>query len=205
MIESRPIVPPNDGWLEVRVPKNIMEDLWGMIATAEKDAKFKLAGNISASKEMNPTDTFKKFIGEVTKEYGQHFNYKASEMITMIPENAYIGLHDLWVNWQYQHEFNPSHVHFGLYSFVIWMQMPVETKDQMKLPIAKSTSSCLSCFQFEYVNTFGQKRLFNYPMGKEIEGLMVFFPAVMNHLVYPFYTSEDYRITVSGNLNYMVE
>ena len=51
MIESRPIVPQNDGWLEVRVPQNIMEDLWGMIGTAERDAKFKLAGNISASKE----------------------------------------------------------------------------------------------------------------------------------------------------------
>ena len=90
MIESRPIVPQSDGWLEVRVPQNIMEDLWGMIGTAERDAKFKLAGNISASKEMNPTDTFKKFIGEVTKEYGLHFKYKTSEMITMIPENASI-------------------------------------------------------------------------------------------------------------------
>ena len=48
MIESRPIVPQNDGWLEVRVPKNIMDDLWGMIETAGRDAKFKLAGNISA-------------------------------------------------------------------------------------------------------------------------------------------------------------
>ena len=203
MIESRPIVPQNDGWLEVRVPKNIMDDLWGMIDTAGRDAKFKLAGNISASKEMNPTDTFKKFIGEVTKEYGQHFKYKTSEMITMIPENASIQLHDLWVNWQYQHEFNPSHVHFGLYSFVIWMKMPVETTDQMQLPIAKSTSSCLSCFQFEYFNTFGQKRLFNYPMGKEIEGLMVFFPAVMNHLVYPFYDSTEPRISVAGNMAWM--
>ena len=127
MIESRPIVPQNDGWLEVRVPKNIMDDLWGMIETAGRDAKFKLAGNISASKEMSPTDTFKKFIGDVTKEYGEHFKYKASEMITMIPEGSSIQLNDLWVNWQYQHEFNPSHVHFGLYSFVIWMKMPVET------------------------------------------------------------------------------
>ena len=169
MIESRPIVPQNDGWLEVRVPKNIMDDLWGMIDTAGRDAKFKLAGNISASKEMSPTDTFKKFIGDVTKEYGEHFKYKASEMITMIPEGSSIQLNDLWVNWQYQHEFNPSHVHFGLYSFVIWMKMPVETTDQMQLPIAKSTSSCLSCFQFEYFNSFVQKSLFNYPMGIEIE------------------------------------
>ena len=83
------------------------------------------------------------------------------------------------------------------------MKMPVETTDQMQLPIAKSTSSCLSCLQFEYFNTFGQKRLFNYPMGKEIEGLMVFFPAVMNHLVYPFYDSTEPRISVAGNMAWM--
>jgi hypothetical protein len=40
-------------------------------------------------------------------------------------------------------------------------------------------------------------------MGKELEGLMVFFPAVMNHLVYPFYDSTEPRISVAGNMAWM--
>ena len=51
--------------------------------------------------------------------------------------------------------------------------------------------------------TKSRKWNFNYPMGKELEGLMVFFPAVMNHLVYPFYDSTEPRISVAGNMAWM--
>ena len=40
---------------------------------------------------------------------------------------------------------------------------------------------------------------------KSFEGQMVMFPSKLQHLVYPFYTSDDYRITVSGNINFWVE
>jgi hypothetical protein len=30
------------------------------------------------------------------------------------------------------------------------------------------------------------------------------FSAKYNHLVYPFYTSDDYRITISGNFKFKV-
>ena len=201
MLQSRPIVPTNDGWLEVRLPDEVMKDLWEMIDHASVDAKEKLAGNISTSLELDASDKFLSFIGEVTDDYQKHFNYKPCQLVAEIPKEATIQLHDLWVNWQYQTEFNPSHVHFGVYSFVIWMKMPVETRDQMELPFAKKTTSpCVSCFQFEYVNIFGGRRSFNYPMGKQMEGLMVFFPAEMNHLVYPFYGTDEPRISVAGNL-----
>ena len=31
-----------------------------------------------------------------------------------------LELHSLWVNYQSKHEFNPVHIHDGLFSFVIW-------------------------------------------------------------------------------------
>ena len=37
---------------------------------------------------------------------------------------------------------------------------------------------------------------------KSFEGKMVMFGAKHLHEVYPFYTSDDYRITISGNLRY---
>jgi hypothetical protein len=36
---------------------------------------------------------------------------------------------------------------------------------------------------------------------KSFEGKMLMFPNSAYHTVYPFYTSDDYRITVSGNLD----
>ena len=38
------------------------------------------------------------------------------------------------------------------------------------------------------------------PVDKTYEGTIVMFPSEMLHAVYPFYTSDDYRISVSGNL-----
>jgi len=31
---------------------------------------------------------------------------------------------------------------------------------------------------------------------------MIIFPSIIQHGVYPFYTSDEYRISVSGNIDY---
>jgi hypothetical protein len=37
---------------------------------------------------------------------------------------------------------------------------------------------------------------------KEWEGKIALFPAKLNHLVYPFYTSDEPRISISGNIGF---
>ena len=37
-------------------------------------------------------------------------------------------------------------------------------------------------------------------LNKKDEGRIVFFPAPMEHIVYPFYTSDEFRISISGNI-----
>jgi len=37
-------------------------------------------------------------------------------------------------------------------------------------------------------------------MNPEIEGTMLFFPAKLNHIVYPFYDCEEDRVSISGNI-----
>jgi len=41
-------------------------------------------------------------------------------------------------------------------------------------------------------------------LSKKEEGEMILFPAKLNHLVYPFYTSSGIRISISGNIIYDV-
>ena len=69
--------------------------------------------------------------------------------------------------------------------------------------IVKNCCTPLFLDFFKHQVTKSNKWNFNYPMGKELEGLMVFFPAVMNHLVYPFYDSTEPRISVAGNMAWM--
>ena len=34
---------------------------------------------------------------------------------------------------------------------------------------------------------------------------MIIFPACVNHGVYPFYTSDDYRVSVAGNFKFDIK
>ena len=41
---------------------------------------------------------------------------------------------------------------------------------------------------------------FNYELGKNYEGKMLFFPSKLRHEVFPFYNCEEDRISISGNI-----
>ena len=42
--------------------------------------------------------------------------------------------------------------------------------------------------------------MFNYELGKEYEGTMLFFPSKLRHEVFPFYNCDEDRISISGNI-----
>ena len=52
-----------------------------------------------------------------------------SQNAILRPETK-LFLNQLWVNYQYKTEFNPSHDHSGVYSFAIWMKIPYSWEDQ---------------------------------------------------------------------------
>ena len=110
-------------------------------------------------------------------------------------------LNKWWVNYQKQNEFNPLHHHSGVYSFVIWMKIPFKWEEQNKKDIAeKSNSPSIATFQFVHPNIVGELTFHRYELSPEDEGLLVFFPSQLNHLVYPFYDCDEDRISVSGNI-----
>ena len=61
-----------------------------------------------------------------------------------------------------------------------------------------------SNFQFSMPDPFFKRTLslttINFTLSPEDEGRMLFFPAELQHQVYPFYECEEERITVSGNI-----
>ena len=132
------------------------------------------------------------------KEHFTHLNN-----ISVLTENCPYTINTCWVNFQKKHEFNPLHNHDGIMSFVIWMKIPYDLQKELEVfPDARAKRT--SCFEFVYIDSLG--KIFNYPLpvDKTWEGRMVLFPAHLNHCVNPFYTSDDYRISVSGNIVYKV-
>jgi hypothetical protein len=72
---------------------------------------------------------------------------------------------------------------------------PLCKKAKLKLP---------GHFQFIYTNSLGHISSYDIPADKTYNNKMVIFPASLSHAVYPFSTSDKYRISVSGNFIFNV-
>jgi len=199
---------PNIGVVRGHLPEDVVKDIWKLIEEGKKkpeDMKSDLAGNISSSLRLDTSssllDDFKEnvlpaFIDTTIKSYG------APWRVTM-KEGQGWNLESFWVNFQKKHEFNPPHDHSGVYSFVIWMQIPTSYAEQKKLPVCAESNADnhISNFAFSYTNTMGRVSTFAYNMEKEAEGYMVMFPSQMLHQVFPFYENDGERISISGNVD----
>ena len=182
------IHPANNFWLEIPLDEILMDYIKSQIKLAKTNHKDHLVGHISSSlilpdKEQKLTN----YIEEAAKEidYVEHTQFK---------------MMDMWVNIQKKHEFNPVHTHAGKLSFVIWVKVPYTYEDECNSVAAKGVNEepVAGCFEFLYTNILGQIERFTYP---PTENILLIFPANLHHLVYPFYTSDEERISISGNLN----
>ena len=182
--------------------------IWKVVNEAREqpeDMKSELAGNISSSIRLDSqSPLLKNFVQEIIPSFMKsHMEaYGPPWRITM-REGERFNLESLWVNFQKKHEFNPPHDHSGVYSFVIWMQIPTSYAEQKKLDICANSNADnhISNFAFSYTNTLGKISNFAYNMEKEAEGYMVMFPSSMLHQVFPFYDNDGERISISGNIN----
>ena len=207
-------------WLDLRLTKQTMDHLWNCIINGkQKDAREKLAGNISKSEFIEDTDNL--FYDNVLKNLTEYLyykdwnNYYNVHVREAVPAPVFV-LQDLWVNYMKQHEFNPPHNHSGGigFSFVVFMKIPTHWKEQHALPInVNSGAPVASDFQFflnvankvgiEYKDkvTFHEGvKTIQFSLSSEDEGRMLFFPAWLVHQVFPFYECEEERITISGNI-----
>lgn len=192
-------------WRDSRLSEESMNYLWEII-NHESSTKVKeeLAGNISRSEYIVDKDNW--FYENVLKEnseylyFGEATNYHSVHIAKTAPPPLFT-LEKLWVNYQKQHEFNPPHCHRGIYSFVVFMKIPTHWQEQHALPFsAISNAPCASNFQFIKGEGQGPVTTHNFTLSPEDEGRMLFFPSWLVHQVFPFYGTEEERITVAGNI-----
>jgi hypothetical protein len=78
------------------------------------------------------------------------------------------------------------------------MKIPYNLNEEEKLFSAQSLH--VSKLEFYYTNVLGRIVNFDLNINKSDEKTILFFPSKLNHIVYPFFTKDDYRITISGNV-----
>lgn len=102
-----------------------------------------------------------------------------------------------WVNFQKKGEFIPFHKHGGVWSFNIWLNIPYDSKEE-----TSETNPTTSTFNFFYNDALGTLNRYMIKLDQTCNGQMIFFPAGLYHVVYPFFSTEETRVSIAGNILY---
>jgi len=203
IINLKFVVPKVGGWLQAKLNDESIQRLWQYIENGGENSRSRLAGNITSSFAIQDIDDwfFRNVLEDLVLSYEANFG---PVLKTINYNPCPFMLADFWANKSKSTEFNPLHDHAGLYSFVIWMNIPTNWKDQYELPHVKGTNyPCASDFTFVYHNMLGKTCTYRYHLDASSNGTILLFPAQgMGHMVYPFYETEDERVTISGNIFY---
>jgi len=219
---AKPIYPQQSHpWFELDLSKEVVQHLWKCVEKGEEKGesyKHSLAGNISTSFKIDDEDEY--FANEILRplcgKYEEHVpdhlrDENPSIAVTkegkpLMATARRLVYKDFWANYQYKHEFNPAHHHSGVYSFVVWLKIPYDCEEQCKLPFLNGISDdqkTPGLFYFEYVNIYGDIVQTRYKLDPSYEGKMLLFPSKLRHGVNPFYATDEKRVSLSGNLQFM--
>ena len=152
----------------------------------------RLAGHIKKEVKMD-SSRLTKYFDEVFHVYNH-----ALGMWLGKTENLQFILTDLWCNFQKANEFNPPHNHGGLLSFVIYLKVPKEIKEECIKHEKVKKSAGPGCIGFFMGDSDKKNSITNNSFFPQ-EGEMFIFPAWLKHWVFP-YKSNATRISVSGNI-----
>lgn len=153
-----------------------------------------LAGNLKNSYELTKCVDH---LGKILTPLASRLN----DNINVIKGNVDFKLDTCWVNFQEKNDFNPMHTHNGDFSFVLWLKVPFLIQNELMTPKSiRSNSPSAGCFQFYYTSYDGKINDILLPIDKKMEGCLAVFPAKLPHSVFPFTTSNEYRISISGNM-----
>lgn len=135
-------------------------------------------------------------------EHNNYYDYINTLHTDLSGSKFRLRLDNLWVNFQERYEFNPLHRHKGLYSFVVWIDIPYFFDlENAVSPGSKSYINRSGCFEFVYTDILGNIKGELVQIDKTYEGDIVLFPSPLHHMVHPFYSTDKKRISIAGNLN----
>lgn len=155
-----------------------------------------LAGQITKQLSMDISEKIKTFILNSAIQYSNFYKVETRGHI----------INSIWVNFQEKYEYNPPHMHSNCdLSFVIYIKIPYLLESEDKFPnTIDSKEHSNGRFSILYSTKFNGLACKDIDLDKSYEGKMLLFPANTMHCVYPFYTSDEYRISVAGNLKKII-
>lgn len=191
-----------EGLVEVieKIPDDLFNKLKKIIKNKSVKVNSALAGQIEEEYEINDAvPFFEKFLLEKIIN-NKKLMTDCNARYQILDKNLPIYLRRMWVNYQKKHEFNPVHKHDGIFTFILFIDIPYTIEEQHKIsPGRNSNGDKAAHLEFININSMGLISTTTLPIDKKYNQSGFIFPSALHHQVYPFYGVNKPRITVSGN------
>ena len=193
--------------IEKQLDDSLMNQLKQIVDNIDRGnpkMKHKLAGQLDDEYPITyPADIIEYINDSFNEHKDKIISYERSYKVTTHYDNKKLELPNdqSWVNFQKKHEYNPFHRHSGHLSFVIWYKIPYTSAEETNSgPGQGKKQNKNGCFSFLYDVRPGDIQEKSYIGDTKREGTLLLFPAGLPHLVYPFFSTDEERISFSGNL-----
>jgi len=178
--------------------KKILKEYNSYNSNEKEDARHGLAGDLSEEyyfPKINTVEDIRNFfIEDLSNRFGLPIKYIS--FAEKVPgTEKYFELEQLWVNEMKANEHNPLHKHTGVLSFVWYLDIPEEIREECY--DQKSNSRSRGLIQFLSMTSNDQIRL--NPRTNDV----FIFNSLQRHEVYPFY-SNNKRISMAGNITKII-
>ena len=170
------------------------------------DEEYDIYKHLNKSKSIVQSDSinFIRYENFIKQRAFDKYFHDFWDKTTVLTRSCELKIISTWVNFQKKHEFNPPHSHSGVMSWIIFLNIPYNLEDEDKvfpevgIDNTQLSTSRLSFLQVSPIVRGGIDGVI-LNVDKSFEGKILMFPSYIQHEVFPFYTSDDYRITISGN------
>ena len=206
---------PNLGYLRYKFTKSELEPIRQEVEKIKNNFSSSLPHNkdlagqiLNEYKLVDTVDYVARLMLPLVATYDEQFGGYVNQSLLAFGRDSQkkeVRIQNVWVNFQGKHEFNPIHSHLGVLSFVIWLDIPYDISSELnESPGVKSNHNLAGHFNFHIINTLGEVKSLSIPADSSYENQAIIFPALMRHSVSPFYSSENYRVSVAGNFEIVI-
>ena len=193
---------PNFGVIEAELEQEDIDYLWKLVHKYSHNAKWEGNRLISIEEDfkqfpLNDDDNLfqNNVLRPCTDKYFETYGCPFKQKTTHTHELAFSRF---WCRASLDGDYQSIHDHQGIFTFVVWLTVPFERADERQVQAGFRPEA--SDFVLVYPDTCGQLKKRNFVLGKGAEGKMLFFPSDINHIVYPHYTTQEYRIALAGDV-----
>lgn len=183
---------PNQGYVQGVLKKSERDYLWSLIGDLDDNDK------TGFQKQLDDEDNY--FANTVLSSYCQEYmNTYGVPYLANTTHSHDFCMNRFWARVSLDGDYQSIHDHQSVFTFVIWLQIPFDgNKERSQQPGFRPEAGD---FVLVYTDITGRIQKKNFILTPEMEGTILVFPSSINHIVYPHYSTTDYRVSVAGDIS----